>query len=99
MKNGLRGCLGSFSMVCALHVVALLLRSERLEAGRPIILEALCVMFAPTGGSYHGQETGGHNRREWIGLLFCRKATEGGGNRMCFEFVDGRVFAGSNCGQ
>lgn len=44
MKNGLRGCLGSCAMMLALRVMALLLSSEKLRVGRPIVLEALCMM-------------------------------------------------------
>ena len=44
MKYGLRGWLGACAMILALRAMALLLRSERLGVGRPMILDALCVM-------------------------------------------------------
>ena len=42
VKNGFRECLGSCAMVRVLPVMALLLVPERLELGRPMVLEA-CV--------------------------------------------------------
>lgn len=37
MKDELRGWLGSCAILCALHVISLLLRSERLAVGRLLI--------------------------------------------------------------
>lgn len=56
VKNGLRGGLGSCAMVCALHVMTLLLRCKRLGVGRPIILEAKTInikQFNNYGEDYH----------------------------------------------
>ena len=44
MKYVLRGWLGSRSMECALRPVAVLLRSERLGVGSPMVLAAFCVI-------------------------------------------------------
>ena len=43
-NDELRGWLGSCAMLSALRVMAVLLRSERLGVGRPMIFEAWCVM-------------------------------------------------------
>lgn len=54
VKNRLRGCRRSCAMVCALRVMALLLRSERLEGGEAnncggIVCDVY--EFVPVGGS------------------------------------------------
>lgn len=50
VKCSWRGWLGSCAMVCALRVMAWLLRSDRLGVGRPVILETVCVKFVFVGG-------------------------------------------------
>ena len=81
MKNELRRRLGSYAMVFALRAMALVFMSEMLVVGRPIILEALCVMFMHLFllETVNVEETGVNNRREWVELYFCKAAAEGGG--------------------